>query len=159
MTLLDPRAAAAHAIATLEDHREGVRSSLPYLVTLLARVAGFHGKRNGKLGELCDAGQALADRLELHLDEDEQRLFPTLLAGGPRPDAVRGELDHLRRHHLEMRALLDRIRSLADGYSAPEWSDGCYRTLMEELEALEEQVTEHMHLERYVLAPRLAAVS
>jgi regulator of cell morphogenesis and NO signaling len=156
MTPLDPRAAAAHAIATLEHHRDGVRRALPYVVPLLARVAGFHGKRNGKLAELCDAGQALADRLEVHLEEEEQRLFPALLAGGPRPDAARGELDHLRCYHRETRLLLDRIRSLADGYSAPDWSDGCYRTLMEELEALEEEVTEHMHLERYVLAPRLA---
>lgn len=157
MTPIDPRAAAARVVTALERHHVYVQRALPYIVSLLARVAGFHGKRNGKLAELCDAGQALADRLEVHLEEGEHRLFPALLAGGPPPDAVRGELDHLRRHHREVRQLLDRIRSLADGYSAPDWSDLSYRALMEELEALEEDVVEHMHLESYVLAPRLSS--
>ncbi len=136
----------------VERHHTYVRSALPYIVPLLARVAGMHGKRNTKLNSLCDVGQQLADTLEAHLEEEERDLFPALLAA-PRRAAVRGELEHVYRHHHEAGLLLARVRSLADGYAVPEWGDRSYQALMEELEALEEDVTEHMHLENCVFIP------
>ena len=147
---------AANAVSRIiEHHHPYARRALPYIVPLLARVAGFHGKRNEKLPALCEAGHALADTLEAHLDEEELELFPALL-GAP---ARRGERPVLSppicRHHGEVARLLQRIRFLADGYAAPEWASLAYRVLMEELEALEEDVSEYLHLERFVLLPRV----
>lgn len=148
-------ALVAHAV----EHHAHARRALPYVVALLAKVAGFHRRRNAKLAALCDAGQELADALETHMDDEERDLFPALLAGGPARDAVPCELDRMVRHHRALELLLARIRWLADDFAAPTWGGHSYHVLMEELEALEENVLEHMHLESFVLAPRLSSRS
>jgi regulator of cell morphogenesis and NO signaling len=146
-------ASRSHRTAVIADivdgHHANARRALPYIVTLLARVAGFHGKRNGKLNALCDAGHELADALEAHLDDQERQLFPALAAGSG--EGLRRELEKTHGRHRQVEQLLERIRSLADGYVAPEWGDHGYRALMEELAALEDDVLRHMRLESSIL--------
>ncbi len=147
----------ANAVAhVVEHHHPYARRALPYIVPLLARVAGFHGKRNAKLGALCEAGNELAETLQVHFDEEEQVLFPALLAGLPGRGGRPAPPPRPCGHPGELARLLDRVHSLADGYRTPEWADLAYRALMEELEALEEDVTEYLHLETFVLVPRIA---
>jgi regulator of cell morphogenesis and NO signaling len=141
----------------LEHHHAYARRALPYIVPLLSRVAGFHGKRNGKLNALCDVGNELAEALEAHLEEEEQDLFPALLGLPLRAMALPSLSPRPCGHRGEVLRLLAEIRSLADGYAAPEWASLAYRVLMEELEALDEDVAEYMHLENFVLVPRLAS--
>ena len=139
----------------VQQHHAYARRALPYIVPLLARVAGFHRQRNGKLDALCDAGNALAEALEAHLDEEEREIFPALLGAPRRNGSALAPI--ACQHPAEVARLLGRVRSLADDYSAPDWASLAYRVLMEELEALEEDVTEYMHLERFLLEPRLMA--
>jgi regulator of cell morphogenesis and NO signaling len=147
---------AAELVQQVELHHGYARRALPYIVSLLARVAGFHGRRNAKLEALCDTGQALSDRLEALLEEEELALFPALRGGATR-EVLHGELRRMFRRHRELGLLFTRLRALADDYTTPAWADCSYRVLMEELEALEEDVGELIHLENYVLAPRLFA--
>lgn len=140
----------------MERHHAYARRALPYIVPLLARVAGFHGKRNDKLVALCDAGHALADTLEAHLDEEEREVFPALLGAPFRHDGA-GLSPRRCDHPGELERLFARVHTLSDGYAAPEWASLAYRVLMEELEALEEDVTEYMHLEHFLLIPRYLA--
>jgi regulator of cell morphogenesis and NO signaling len=147
---------AANAVAQIMDHHQPyARRALPYIVPLLAKVAGCHGARNAKLGALCDAGTELADALEAHLEE-EVELLPALLDGPERREAA-APAPRTCGHRGELVRLLEQIRSLADGYAAPEWAGLAYRVLMEELEALEEDLLEYVHLEEFVVAPRLLA--
>jgi len=145
MLPIDLPATVTHIV---ERHHAYSRRALPYVVALLAKVAGAHRCRNAKLGVLCDAGQELADALESHQDEEERELFPALLAGAP---AVHGELDRMSRHHRALGLLLARIRWLADDFVVPPWGGRTYQALMEELEALEEDVLEHVRIESTVL--------
>ena len=149
-----PREAAlvAHLV---EHHHVRARRSLPYIVPLLAKVAGRHGRRNRRLDALCEAGNELADVLERFFDEEERALFPALAAGAGAREIVRVEIEEMVRHHREVERLFARVRSLSDGYVAPEWGDGTYRALMEELEALEGDVLEHVQLESRALIPSL----
>jgi regulator of cell morphogenesis and NO signaling len=151
---LPDAALVAHLV---EHHHDYVRRSLQYVVPLLAKVAGFYGRRYEKLNALCDAGQELAEVLEAHLEEEERTLFPALLADPPARDALRRALDDMAQDHLRIELLFARVRMLADGYDAPIWAGRSHEVLLEELEALEENVVEHMHLESYVLVPRLAS--
>jgi regulator of cell morphogenesis and NO signaling len=144
-------------VARLADHHARVRRALPYLVALLAKAAGFHRRRNPKLGVLCDVGQEYAERLEAHLDAEERELFPALLAGGPLGVAVGRELDRMELHHRQLPLVLARVRWLADDFAVPSWADHGYQALMEELAALEQDLCEHVRLEGSVLVPRLAA--
>ncbi len=144
-------------VAQLVGHHAWERGALPYVVALLAKAAGRHRRRNAKLAVLCDVGQELADALEAHADEEERDLFPALLAGATSTDAFRAGLERMRRHHRALTLLLARIRWLADDFAVPPWADRGYQALMEELEALEDEVVAHLHLEGHVLLPRLSA--
>jgi regulator of cell morphogenesis and NO signaling len=144
---------AALVAHILEHHHAQARRALPYIVPLLAKVAGRHGKRNRKLNALCDVGQHFADMLGAYLDDEAQEFLPTLVAGSR--DLVQRNAKKMVRQRWDLELLLQRVRSQADGYAVPEWGDHSYRVLMEELEALEEQVLEHLHLEDQVLVPRL----
>jgi regulator of cell morphogenesis and NO signaling len=147
----------AALVAHIVEHHAYARRALPYVVALLAKTAGFHRRRNAKLAALCDAGQELADALEVHLDDGERDLIPALLAGPPAREAVRRELDRTSRQHRVLRLLLARTRWLADDFAVPAWGGRSYQVLMEELEALEEDVLEQMHVESFVLLPRLSS--
>ena len=49
---------------------------------------------------------------------------------------------------------LRKIRTLTDRYGLPSWACAAYAALMAELEAMERDTLEHVHLENNVLAPR-----
>jgi regulator of cell morphogenesis and NO signaling len=159
-----PRDAAAElrreASVVLEhivEHHAYERRALPYVVALLAKVAAAHRRRNPKLPALCDAGQELAEVLEGHDDDEERALFPALQAGAPADGEAAHELDRMRRHHGALSLLLERVRWLADDFSVPAWGGRSYQLLMEELEALEDDVLEHVHLEAFGLLLRPGA--
>jgi regulator of cell morphogenesis and NO signaling len=137
-------------------HHAEERRALPYVVALLARAAGCDRGRNAKLGVLCDVGQELADVLEAHADDAERELFPVLLAAATAADAARAAAARIRREHRAITLLLARIRWLADDFAVPAWGGRAYQALMEELEALEDDVIEHLHLEDNFLLPRVS---
>ncbi len=148
------RASDAELVARIERHHASERRALPYLVALLAKVAGVHRCRNAKLGVLCDVGQELAEALEAQHDDEERELFPALLAGGR--EAARAGLDRMRRQHRALALLLARVRWLADDFAAPPWAGRSYLALMEELAALEDDVVAHMAVEDALLGHRPA---
>ncbi|HEX9049080.1 MAG TPA: hemerythrin domain-containing protein [Anaeromyxobacter sp.] len=131
------------------------RNALPYVVALLAKTAGRHRGRNAKLGVLCDVGQELADVLEAHADEAERELFPALLAAATAAEPARAAAARIRARHRAITLLLARMRWLADDFAVPTWGGRTYQALMEELESLEDEVVEHLHLEESVLLPRV----
>jgi regulator of cell morphogenesis and NO signaling len=139
------------------EHHANLRRSLPFIVSLLAKVAGFYRRRNAKLSALCDAGEELAERLDEWIEDEEQNLFPALLAQEPVGEPVRRQLERMGKRHRAMELLLERIRWLADDYAVPSWADRGYQALMEELDALERDQREHARLEGAILLPRLAA--
>jgi regulator of cell morphogenesis and NO signaling len=152
---LPDAALVAHIV---EHHHAYARRVLPYIVPLLSKIAGWHGSRNGKLGALREVGIELAETIEEHLEEEERELFPALLAGASRREVARRELEEMCRHHRQVETLLALMRSLADGFEAPQWGGRSYDVLMEELAALEEDVREHIHLEKFVLVPRVSSL-
>src|SRR5512144_794438 len=143
-------------VAEIAAHHAEERRALPYVVALLAKAAGCHRGRNAKLGVLCDVGQELADVLEAHADEAEREVFPALLAAARDADGARAAAARVRREHRAITLLLARIRWLADDFAVPAWGGRAYQALMEELEALEDDVIEHLHLEDNFLLPRVS---
>ena len=152
---LSGAALVAHVV---ERHHAYARRALPYVVALLGTVTARHRARNAKLAALCDAGEELAEALEACQEDEERDLFPALAAGVPAGEAVHHQLDSMYRRHRELRLLLVRIRWLADDFAVPDWGERCYGVLMEELEALEANLLEHIHLERVLLGPRLSSL-
>jgi regulator of cell morphogenesis and NO signaling len=129
-------------VAEVERHHAAERRALPYIASLLPKIAGRFRGRDLRLDLLCDAGEDLVEMLEAYIEDDERRLLPAAAAGGC--EVVRGELD---RKNGELEAMLGHVRALARDYVEPEWGDGAYRALMEELAALEEDVRARVRVE------------
>lgn len=138
-------------------HHAYLREALPFLRALSAKVRRVHGDHDPRLRELDDVVVALDESLGPHLAAEEQALFPTLLDARADRALVERELASMREEHLEVGALLGRVRAITADFALPEWACASYRTLFAELGRLETDVLEHVHLEIHVLAPCFAA--
>lgn len=151
----DPRALSTEQLLThiVETHHVPLRTSLPFLQGLAAKVARVHGEKNPKLVALDTAVSDLEASLIPHLDDEEGSLFPLLLTRPHAPEARR-DLDNMAQEHLEVSVILERIRDATEEFSVPDWACNSYRTLLRELEAVETDLFTHVHLENHVLKPR-----
>ncbi len=152
----DPRALSTAELVSfiVSRHHTFLRDALPFLVPLVAKVAGVHGDHDPRLRELQAEFVELREMLDLHLDEEEQTLFREVVADAPDPEHLRRELAGMREEHREVGAALRRIRALSDDYTPPPWACSSYRTLLVELRHLEDDLLRHVHLENDVLLPR-----
>jgi regulator of cell morphogenesis and NO signaling len=157
----DPRAlSTATLIARIIDRHHGyLRRALPYIAPIMEKVAKVHGPRDANLQHLAGAFRALAANLGPHLEEEEQILFPLLMAERPDPQLVKQDLGRMHEDHLAVGELLARIRKLTGAFTTPEWGCNTYRVLMAELDGLEADILRHVHLENHVLAPRFDALA
>jgi regulator of cell morphogenesis and NO signaling len=139
----------------VDKHHAYLRKTLPYLRPLAKKVARVHGDHDPKLRALEVTVDELTEVLLPHLDEEETRLFPALRAtvGAPAPETS-AQLATMVDDHLEVAALLERVREQTDNYTIHDWACGSVRTLFRELEAVERDTLTHVHLENHVLRPR-----
>ncbi len=151
----DPRSLSLVALVSriVDHHHAYARHALPHVGTLMAKVVRAHASHDAALLDLQAALRNLSESFLAHLDDEEEALFPALLAPGRDRRLVERELDRMRAEHLDVAELLARIRALAHGFVVPEWGCTTYRVLMAELEALEADTFRHVHLENHVLAP------
>ncbi len=152
----DPRSLStprlvAHIIA---QYHEPLRTVLPFLQGLSAKVARVHGDHNARLRPLGTAVAQLATILPVHLDVEENTLFPALVSPAPERAVVETELRAMHTDHLAVGELLRIVRAESEDFTSPEWACNSYRTLMTELLALETAILAHVHLENHVLMPR-----
>ncbi len=152
----DPRALSTAELVSfiVSRHHTFLRDALPFLVPLVAKVAGVHGDHEPRLRKLQAEFFELRELLDLHLDQEEQTLFREVVTEAPDPERLRSELAGIREEHREVGAALHRIRALSDDYTPPPWACTSYRRLLVELRHLEDDVLRHVHLENEVLFPR-----
>lgn len=150
----DPRTLSTPALIEhiVTRHHKYLRDALPFLVPLAAKVARVHGDKDVHLLEVRTLVEDLDAALRPHLDDEEAKLFATIVRGEP---PAPGELDAMRAEHLQVGTLLERLRDAAHDYVVPEGACRSWTTMLHELEALERDVLVHVHLENHVLAPRL----
>ena len=139
-----------------EVHHGRLRWELPRLADLAARAVAAHGAERPELHELRDVFLLLRSELEGHIVDEEQRLFPALLAGEV-PGAE--ELAQLEREHDEAGAALHRLRELTGGYDTGRALCSTHRALLDGLHGLELELHQHVHEENNVLFPRARALA
>jgi regulator of cell morphogenesis and NO signaling len=141
----------AHIVDT---HHVYLRKALAFLQPLAGNVAAAHADRRHSLNEVHAELVGLRAIVEQHLDREESAVFPLLLGSRRAQQHVEQELAWMQEDHLGVGDALHRLRTLTDGFRPPAWACASYRTLMVELEAMERDTFEHVHLENNVLAPR-----
>jgi regulator of cell morphogenesis and NO signaling len=148
---LSTAALTAHIVLR---HHEYLREALPFIQQLASKVSRVHGGAEPRLRELDAVVDALGAALLPHLDHEEQVFFPALNAKAPDRAFIARELGTMHAEHLTVGDLLGRVRTITDDFQVSEGACHSYRTLFSELEQLEGDVLEHVHVENHVLMPR-----
>ena len=150
------QAPVAELVRHIVDHfHASLREELPRLEAMARKVARVHGdKEPVRLPALLESFLTLKAEVDEHLREEEEALFPAILAGTANPEApVAAFVDD----HSRVGRELERIRELTDGFRVPDGACNTWNALWHGLAALETDLHEHIHLENNVLFPRAAA--
>ena len=113
---------------------------------------GISGGEAGLPAGLAMHLAAVMEALELHMQKEEQVLFP-LIRGG-RGAMAGGPVSIMEREHDEHAVALRRTRELTGDLQSPAAACTTWRALYLRLAALERDLMEHIHLENNVLFPR-----
>jgi regulator of cell morphogenesis and NO signaling len=141
----------------VSSHHQNLRTVLPFLGPLSAKVARVHGEHDPKLIEVHHTFAQMAETLEAHLDLEERVLFRLAEAAAVDRAEIQRALDGARNDHSEMDAAMRHIRALTRDFAAPDWACTSYRRLLTELQTLEENLLHHVRVEDEILFPRLSA--
>jgi len=147
------------------NHHEFVRRTIPVLLTHTQKVAKVHGESHTELREVARLFTVVAEDMTSHMAKEEQILFPYIVAleeasvagrGAPASPfgTVRNPIRMMEMEHESAGDSMARIRELTSGYAIPEGACTTYRVCLQELEAFERDLHEHVHLENNILFPR-----
>lgn len=163
----DFQSASLNALTSyiVEKHHVFTREEMERLTALIAKVCSVHGQNHPELLKIQTSFQELCDDLAPHMLKEERVLFPYIsmmeeAANNSRPipqppfGTVRNPVRMMMLEHDTAGELLRSIRETSKDFTVPE--DACisYRTLYQALEALEQDLHQHIHLENNILFPR-----
>jgi regulator of cell morphogenesis and NO signaling len=151
---VDPRTTPTSTLISrvLAYQHRHLRGNLALIHHEANNLARDHGSQRPVLRIVRTMVGELSDRLCAHLDEEEDELFPALLAGPS--DQTRIALGCMFDEHREFSALLRRLRATTQDYSPGEDVGENVRALYRALGDLESLVLRHHHVENHVLLPR-----
>jgi regulator of cell morphogenesis and NO signaling len=137
----------------VERYHEGLRRDLPEILQLAEDVDRAHAGHASRPVGLPDLVRTLQAELTDHMLKEERILFP-LIKRGDGAEAG-GPIHVMEAEHEDAGAMLARMRSLTSDLQAP--ADACptWQALYQELDRLEQELMEHIHLENNVLFPRV----
>jgi len=156
-----------HIVGT---HHVHLRLELPRLSQRLEKVMRVYGQRdNHTLAPLPALLDGLRSELELHMRKEEMVLFPfiekaeaAIHAGLPAPAAPFGSVANpiamMEQEHDGAGVALRRMRETTNNYAVPDYACITYRSLLEGLRELEQDLHLHIHLENNILFPRAIAM-
>jgi len=157
---------AAHIVG---KHHAFTRDELARLDALLSKVCSVHGQNHPELFRIQSLFQDLNRDLIPHMQKEEMVLFPYIeqmetaaREGRPAPipffGTVQNPIRMMMMEHETAGEILKQIRQISGGFSVPK--DGCisYETLYNALDALEQDLHQHIHLENNILFPGAVAL-
>lgn len=149
----------------LDKHHVYTREEMARLEPLIDKVIAVHAGNHAELQGIGVLFQQLCADLKPHMFKEEQILFPYIvemersaLQNRPAPFAPFGTVNNpvrmMMMEHDTVGDLLRELRVLSSNYTVP--ADGCisYQTLYQALEAFEQDLHQHIHLENNILFPR-----
>jgi regulator of cell morphogenesis and NO signaling len=136
----------------LARFHEPLRAELPELLAMAKKVEAVHAAKEGCPKGLAAHLAQILQNVELHLQKEEQILFPMILAG--KGAQAGGPVTVMEREHDEHGADLGLTRSLTTDLVPPAAACATWRALYLRLAQLERDLMDHIHLENNVLFPR-----
>jgi len=155
-TVVDvPQEAGALIEHILIRYHETHRRELPELIRLAAKVEARHADNPAVPRGLQAALQEAAEALDLHMQKEEQVLFPLMRAGGH--PMIHMPIGMMRSEHDEHGERLAQLEALTHDCVPPPEACASWQALYTGVRKLVDDVREHVHLENNVLFPRYGA--
>jgi regulator of cell morphogenesis and NO signaling len=150
----------------VQVHHGYMKTALPRLRSLVPTVLKAHGAHHGDTLHLVqDLFKALDTELSSHLMKEEQVLFPYIVAlethvreGAPKPHApfgtARNPIRQMEHEHESAGEVLAKLREVTCDYALPGGACPTFSAMYEELQRMEGDLHQHIHLENNILFPR-----
>jgi regulator of cell morphogenesis and NO signaling len=153
----------------LDTHHVFTKTEMARLEPLTTKVVSAHGENHSELLAVKTLLRQLCDDLTQHMFKEEQVLFPFIvkleqsrLQDRLAPFAPFGTVNNpirmMMMEHDTAGEILREVRLLTSDFTVP--ADGClsYQTLYQALEAFEQDLHQHIHLENNILFPKAIAI-
>jgi len=148
-----------------KKHHRYVNEQTPVIQAFLEKIVRVHGRRHPELAEIKAHFDACAGELTAHMKKEELMLFPFIrkMVQAKQEDSkeivapfgtVQNPIRMMMHEHDTEGERFRRIKELSSQYTVPE--DGCstYKAAYQNLQAFEDDLHLHIHLENNILFPR-----
>ena len=153
----------------MNTHHGYVREKIPVIRTFAAKVENAHGKNHPETIEINRLFQAVADELTSHMFKEERILFPFIkqLAEAKKNGGkiaklhfgtIANPIHMMELEHVNAGDSLHEINRLSNNYTPPEDACNTFNALYFELQAFENDLHKHIHLENNILFPKAIAL-
>jgi regulator of cell morphogenesis and NO signaling len=146
-------------------HHRYVTVQIPVIQAFLDKIVRVHGGHHPELAQIKENFDECAGELAMHMKKEELMLFPFIgkmvrekQAGSKSVKAPFGTVENpirmMMHEHDSEGERFRRIKELSNQYTPP--ADGCatYKAAFATLQAFEEDLHLHIHLENNILFPR-----
>ena len=139
-------------------HHQFIYENGPVTAEFINKVARVHGERHPETVEVAKLFNDLMQDLHQHMMKEERILFPYIkqmvqdsFSNGA---FVNGPISVMMAEHDTAGEILKKMNALTSGYEPP--VDGCntYRAAYANIQALEDDIHMHIHLENNILFPK-----
>lgn len=137
----------------LERFHRPHREELARLLPMARRVEHVHADKISCPRGLADHVARMSDELEMHMQKEEQVLFPLIQSGAGR--AARMPVQVMEGEHRDHARNLRELDSLTCDYTPPHEACSTWRALYLRLFELKQELMLHIHLENNVLFPKV----
>jgi len=147
----------------LIHHHFYVKQSMPTIMNHLEKVAMKHGPHFPYMVEVFQLFAQIQQDMTSHMHKEEMILFPRIKQIATAyaehqilPDAgfIQGPVNVMEHEHDMAGEILSKIRLLTNNYTAPEEACTTFKVVISELQAFEEDLHKHIHLENNILFPK-----
>jgi regulator of cell morphogenesis and NO signaling len=149
----------------LKTHHVYVSENIPLIREFSQKVAKVHGAASPEVIEIDRIFNNLGEELGMHMHKEEFMLFPFIIKiaesdrlGYPLPapqfGSIANPVNMMEHEHVNAGDAIEKIKTLSNNYSPPEYACTTYRVLYAKLKEFEEDLNRHIHLENNILFPR-----
>lgn len=149
----------------VSKHHAFVRAEMPVIQAHAAKVARVHGPRHPEMVRVAEIFDGVVEEMTGHMMKEEHILFPYIArletsveSGEGVPPAPFGTVENpirmMEHEHESAGNALAELRRLTNGYRPPQDACGTFIVLLQALEAFEEDLHRHVHLENNILFPK-----
>lgn len=145
----------------VDTHHNFLRTELPRISTLVAKVNKVHGENHPELADVASTFEAMRAELESHMLKEERVLFPSIdlmeirqMAGNFPFGSVANPIEMMEHEHDDVGIALQKLRELTSDFTPGPDACTTWRVMLEALENLEQDIHQHIHKENNILFPR-----